>query len=171
MPPGALVYQALVRDALAAEYERRKGLENRGAVLLTSSGTMVTIIFGLTVFITGKDFVFVNRSAVELVCQSLIPFVLSAVLAIFVQAFLPKYEVIKSEDLVKLVRDDKYWTSSAEDATRESVDLQVKTTCSLRKGNGFKAFCVLTSFGLQLVAIAMVSGAVAMELMCRLQVQ
>jgi hypothetical protein len=35
--PGGLVYQAMIKDQLAAEFDRRKSQGGRGAVLLTSS--------------------------------------------------------------------------------------------------------------------------------------
>jgi hypothetical protein len=62
--PAGAVYQAMVDSLLKAEYERRKTLEGRGATLLTASASMLTLIFALTVFVTGKDHVFANRCAV-----------------------------------------------------------------------------------------------------------
>jgi hypothetical protein len=168
--PGGAVFQGLVEDALAHEFERRKSLESRGAVLLASSGTMVTIVLGLTVLITGKDAVFADRRAVLLLCAALIPFVLSAVAAIFVQSFAFKYDVIKQADLDKIVEDEDYWNSPADIAARESADIQVKSIRSLRSGNAWKARFVLGSFFLQMAAIALMASAIGSELVSRLHI-
>lgn len=52
--PAGKVWQSMVSDLLAAEFDRRKTLAGRGATLLTASASLVTLIFGLTVIVTGK---------------------------------------------------------------------------------------------------------------------
>ncbi|MGB9248453.1 MAG: hypothetical protein WCC28_01530 [Mycobacterium sp.] len=74
-----------VSDLLAAEFDRRKTLEGRGAALMTASVCLVTLIFALTVILTGKDHVFANRYAVYFLLAALVSFVISAVIAIMVQ--------------------------------------------------------------------------------------
>ena len=166
--PGGLVFQSLVKDALAHEFERRKSLESKGAVLLTASGSMVTLILGLTLLVLGKDFVLANRDAVKALCAALVAFVVSATAAIVVQAFAFKYDVVKQDDLDKIVKDNGYWFSTENRATRDSVGISVETIRSLRKGNRIKAWFLLCSLGSQLLAIALLSWAIAIELWGRL---
>jgi hypothetical protein len=166
--PGGQIFQEFVKDALAHEFERRKNLEGRGAVLLTSSGTMVTIILGLTVLITGKDFVFVSRCAVVLLCIALVAFVLSATAAIIVQAWAFKYDLVDQDDLDKLV-ENEYWDSTANIAARDTVDLHVRTIRSLRKGSRIKSSFLITSLVIQLIAIVLLSTAIGDELVRRIQ--
>jgi hypothetical protein len=163
-----LVFQGLVNDALDHEYERRKNLEGKGAVLLTSSGTMVTLILGLTLLVFGKDFVLASHGAIAALCAALVAFVLSATAAIVVQAFAFRYDVVKQDDLDKIVNDDAYWFSTENRATRDSVDISVKTIHSLRKANRIKAWFLLSSLTFQLLAIGLLSWAIGVELWGRL---
>jgi hypothetical protein len=96
------VWQAMVSDLLADEFDRRKTLEGRGATLMTASVSLVTLIFALTVILTGKDHVFANRYAVYFLLAALISFVISAVIAIVVQTRGFNYDVIKRQTLERL---------------------------------------------------------------------
>ncbi|MFG1934164.1 hypothetical protein ACGFK1_26510 [Mycobacterium sp. NPDC048908] len=44
-----------MNDVLNREHEQRKMIEGRAAVLVTSSASLLTIIFGISVFFTGKN--------------------------------------------------------------------------------------------------------------------
>jgi hypothetical protein len=168
--PGGLVFQALVKDALAHEFERRKSLESKGAVLLTASGTMVTLILGLTLLVLGKDFALASRSAIATLCAALAAFVLSAIAAIAVQAFAFKYDVVKQDDLDRIATDDTYWFSTEDRATRDSVDISVRTIKSMRKGNRSKAWVLSSGLVFQVIAIGLLSWTIGAELWSRIQI-
>jgi hypothetical protein len=95
-----------------------------------------------------------------------VPFVLSALSAVFVQAFAFEHDVTKCDDLRGLVRHDNEWNVSADHAARDSADEQGNTICSLR--NNKKATWVLCSFWLQMAAIMLLSAAIGLELWRRL---
>src|SRR6476659_5906451 len=78
---GGRVYEQMMAAVMAAEYDRRKAVEGRGAAILTTSTTMLTLIFGLTVLVIGKDQPFKNHLALWFVTSALAAFVLSAVIA------------------------------------------------------------------------------------------
>jgi len=131
---------------------------------------MVTLILGLTLLVLGKDFVLGSRGAIVTLCSALVAFVLSATAAIVVQAFAFKYDVVKQDDLDKMVSDDTYWFSTEDRATRDSVGICVKTIKSLRKANAIKAWFLLSGLTFQLIAIVLLSWAIGVELWSRLQV-
>lgn len=167
--PGGLVFQTLVKEALTHEFERRKNLESKGAVLLAASGSLVTVILGLTLLVLGREFVLASREAILRLCVALVLFVLSATAAIVVQTFAFKYDVVKQDDLDKIVKDNDYWFSTENRATRDSVGINVKTIRSLRKGNAIKARFLLSGLIFQLVAIGFLAWAIGIELWIRLQ--
>jgi uncharacterized membrane protein len=72
----------MVKDLLAAEYDRRARMEGRGSTIVTTSASLLTVVFGLTVVVTGEDYVFANCYAVFALLAALLAFVISAVLGI-----------------------------------------------------------------------------------------
>jgi hypothetical protein len=160
----------MIESLVTAEFDRRKTLEGRGATLLTASGTMLTLIFGLTVLVTGKDAVFADRCAVDLLIAALAAFVVSAVVAIFVQTYGFKYRTPSREFLREVVDDNDNWGRRADDAARMWARRRVNTIASLREGNNTKAVLVAVSLWSQVIAIALLSGSVGLELHHRLAV-
>jgi len=98
---------------------------------MTASASIITLIFGLSVLVTGKDAVFENRWAVWALIPALIAFVLSAAIALFVQTHGAKYEVVSRSSLRSLTTVS-FWTMRADPATRADVSQQVRTICGLR---------------------------------------
>jgi hypothetical protein len=162
-PAGAAgpIHLERMEALLTAEYDRRKALEGRGSTLVTSSTTMLTLIFGLTVIVTGKDKPFTDHRAVWLLIGALAAFVLSAVIAIFVQVYGTVWTRI--ETLERLVGSD--WNVTENDARRMWACHQVQTIKTLRAGNSRRAKYVLGSFGIQVLAITMLAISVAIELL------
>lgn len=153
---------------LAAEFERRKILEARGTTMMTSSASLIALIFGLTVLVTGKDPVLTSRWAGYVLLESLVLFVLAAVIGIVVQTYLHKYDVVECEFLETLAGTDAEWSRSADHAIRTSVSQKVRTLCSLRRGNGAKAIWVIAGLTIQLAAIASLTVSLGLELYSRL---
>ncbi|BBZ51998.1 hypothetical protein MHEI_37150 [Mycobacterium heidelbergense] len=158
------IYQAMVSDLLKCEFDRRRALEGRGATLVTSSGALLTLIFGLTVLVTGKDQVFQNRWAIWVLLAALVAFVASALIAIFIQSWGFKYAITSRKTLKSLARDNTEWARLADDATRSWLTRQVNTICSLRDGNDMKAKLVTWSLGFQVAAITLLSASVGIDL-------
>ncbi|MEN4475191.1 hypothetical protein [Mycolicibacterium cosmeticum] len=168
--PAGQIYQVITDKLLAAEVDRRKSFESRAAALLGASGTMLTLIFGITVFVTGegKDAVYENGAAVGVLITAMAAFVISAVLAIIVQAHGYEYKVMSDEALTSLARDHSEWGRRADSATRAWVSKQASTICTMRKGNRTKATQVAWSLWMQIVAITLLSGSIGVELVSRL---
>ncbi|AHC27811.1 MULTISPECIES: hypothetical protein [Mycobacteriaceae] len=168
--PAGRIYLAITDKLLTAEFDRRKAFESRAAALLGSSGTMLTLIFGITVLVTGdgKDAVYQSAAAVGVLIAAMAAFLLSAVLAIVVQAHGFEYDVLSNESLTSLARDDTEWARRADDATRAWVGIQASTICTMRKGNRTKAAQVAWSLWIQVVAVTLLSASVGAELVSRL---
>ena len=132
---------------------------------MTASVSLVTLIFALTVILTGKDHVFTNRYAVYFLLAALVAFVISAVIAIVVQTRGFNYDVIKRQTLKRLTDPNApSWDKSADDAVRADVSQHVKTIGSLRDGNYLMATRLTWSLRAQLAAIILLSVSIALEL-------
>lgn len=164
--PAGKIYQAMVGSLLAAEYDRRAKMEARGSTLVTASSTLLTVVFGLTVVVTGKDYVFNNGFAVLTLIAALVAFVVSAVLGIVVHALAVPYRTVGRESLSQLT-DDSFWKLSPDEAVREDVAQQVDTIRTLRDGNERKAKWVTASLVSQVVAILLLTVSVGIELVGR----
>lgn len=157
----------MVAALLIAELDRRKAIEGRGATLITASASIITLIFGLSVLVTGKDVIFENRCAVWTLIPALTAFVVSAAIALFVQTHGANYEVV-SRGSVRSLTTASFWTMPADTATRADVSQQVRTICGLRDVNDTKALFAMWSLGFQLVAIALLSASVGFDIYGRL---
>ncbi|WP_328359039.1 hypothetical protein OG976_05655 [Mycobacterium sp. NBC_00419] len=162
-PVASDVYVEMVSSLMSAEFDRRKGIEARGAVILTASATLLTLIFGLTVVVTGKDHVFANHSALIFLLFALASFIISAVLAIVVQGYAFRYTVTGVKTLQGLT-SNAFWLLDHDTATRMWVQRQVNTTLSLRAGNDVKATLVLVALGWQVVAVVLLSASIGLEM-------
>lgn len=167
--PAGTIYQAMVGNLLAAEYDRRAKTEARGSTLVTTSASLLTLVFGLTVVVTGKDYVFTNGFAVLTLIAALISFVVSAVLGIVVHALAMPYSTVGRASLDQLT-DDSFWRLPADEAVREDVAQQVDTIRTLRHGNERKAKWVTASLVSQVVAIFLLTVSVGIELAGRTSV-
>ncbi|OBH00096.1 hypothetical protein [Mycobacterium sp. E3247] len=154
----------MVADLLQVEFDRRKAFEARGAALLTASATLLTLIFGLSVFITGKDPVFKNDWALGFLCAALVAFVIAAVVAIFVQARGFDFLTVKEKSLLQITSENSFWGQSADFAVRADVAQKVQMLCSLRRGNNTMATLVSASLWFEVAAIGLLSVSVGVEL-------
>jgi len=92
----------MVKDLLAAEYDRRAKMEARGSTIVTASASLATLVFGLTVVLTGKDHTFTNSFATLPLIAALVAFVISAVLGTMAQNYPFGYWTISSKSLAQL---------------------------------------------------------------------
>lgn len=163
--PSGKVYQQMVSSLLAAKYDRRTKMEGRGSTIVTTSASLLTLVFGLTIVVTGKDYVFANCYAVWVLLAALCAFVISAVLGIVVNAYGLPYKVVSRDFLEQLKdREGALWKMSADAAVNYDVQQQVTTICSLRDIKDKKAKLVIASLVFQVAAVALLSLSVGLEI-------
>jgi hypothetical protein len=164
--PTGRVWREMVKDLLAAEYDRRKRMEDRGAAIVTSSASLLTLIVGLAAFVTGQGFALTSRLAVAAVFGAMIAFVVSAVFGIAVRTYGLPYTTVDRDNLNQLTSNE-FWTMSADEALREDVAQQAGTIRSLRAATERKDKWVTASLASQVVAIALLIAAIGFELLAR----
>jgi hypothetical protein len=156
------IYQAMVKELLAAEYDRRTKLEGRGSTIVTASASLVTLFLGLTAVVAGKDFVFSNGWVVFALLAALGAFVVSAALGIAVQNYPFPYWTVSPESLQQLT-NSVFWDRPADHAVRDDISQQVTTICTLRDANQKTARLVTISLVVQLIAIVLLSVSVGLD--------
>lgn len=161
--PPADVYKDHVSELLEAEYNRRNALEARGESIIKTSSGIIALIFALTIFISGKDYKFTNHwSSIWLLVASLVTFVASAVIAIYLQSWGLRYTMTGKKTLEGMTQD--LWSLAIEDAQRMVLQRNINTTLSLRDGNDKKASAAQYSVILQVFAILLLSVSLIFEL-------
>jgi hypothetical protein len=157
------IYREHVGKLFAAEFERRAVLEARGDSIIKTSAGIITLIVALAVFISGNDYKFTNHwDSVWILAVSLLTFVISAAIAIYVQNWALEYKFTGKKTLGKLTQE--LWDLSPDDALRMCLQRDINSTLSLREGNDKKVSAAQYSVILQVVAILLLSIAFVCEL-------
>lgn len=163
--PQGETYVTFIKDILDHEYEQRRTIEARGAAIVTTSASLLTIIFGISVLFTGKDYRFASHNAVALLIISLIAFVLGAVLGIWVQNFQVADRRISRDSLTAML--DEHWTDDEVDARNICAYTNVHVIGSLRSGTALKSRVATIGLFMQVSAVLLLLGALGVELAAR----
>jgi membrane protein implicated in regulation of membrane protease activity len=162
-PHAGPVFADFIEKELRAERERRVVLDARGVGVLTTSGTLVTIIFGLGALVTGLDAFEPNALAVWLLGLALIAFVFAALLGLLANR-LVVYQLVDPEQLRAWREHDKKWNDDADKARRVVAGANIITIETLRNGNGRKAKLLERALWAQLCAIGLLAAAIGVTL-------
>ncbi len=91
---------------LEAEWDRKKSLEQRGITVVTTSGSLVTLVFAaVTIVSKGTHFANLFEHEHHLIATGLWLFVAAAVLGLFSNVPLPGYRAIRSHLLNELFEE------------------------------------------------------------------
>src|SRR4051794_37646015 len=108
-------FAGFVVNQLDNEEKRRASLEARGLAVITTSGTLVTLLLAFATLVTQQQGYRLPKPVVTWVTMSLIAFVSAATLAIGSNA--PQlYRVVDVTELRTVVR--RRWGSSSDDALK-----------------------------------------------------
>nr|WP_294639037.1 hypothetical protein [uncultured Rhodococcus sp.] len=161
---GAEIYFDHIKELQKDEFDRRKALESRGGALLATSSTIIALVFGLTVFLTGDKFTFSDGGARQWLIAALAAFVMSALCALFVQAWSHRIS-LTSIPTLWLMTSEPHWDHDATDFARLScAERLTETIDSIRSANVIKAWFAIASFAFQVLAILLLSVALITEL-------
>lgn len=157
------VFNHHVDRLLSDEFERRKVLEARGENIIKTSTAIITIILGFVVFISGKDYKFTNHwHSTWILVGSLVLFVLSSLVAIYVQSWALAQKFTSEETLNNMTQD--FWDMPADDAARMCLQRNINALLSLRAGNAKKVAAAQWGIILQVFAATVLGVALLCEL-------
>jgi hypothetical protein len=158
---GGSVLFPLLTQLLAEEQEKKQGLEQRGIAVITTSGVLASLLFGLGAVVTDdSQFSFPSASIVLLVAAVCF-FVLAALAGLVTNAPL-KYDRV--EGLADLVHDDQ-WNRAADEISRGIATGQVRILETARTRNGQKAVALLGAIAAEAIAVICVAFAIALALL------
>lgn len=164
---GYRVLAAYISDRKKTEFESRKRVEDRGGTIITSSSALVTFIFGIVVFLTGKDLTFTSGAAAVVLLSALAAFVVAACLGIFVQNAPRSHQAVDKETLELFVEQNAKWNGSERNAASDCAWLDIDSIFSLQEGTRLKAKVVVAALLFQALAFVLIAVALGIELCTR----
>ncbi len=105
-PATSLLYEDFLGEQIAAEERRKDTVEQRGLAVITTSGSLVTLLFGLSTYLPRDSRFAVPATARGLLTTAMVGFLLACVLALATNVPLPYGRLDAAAlDLPGLVRE------------------------------------------------------------------
>ena len=161
-PAGRTIYADYIKEQLDAEEARKVSLEQRGLAVITTSGVLVTLLFGLTALSVRRATTFVvPDAAAGLLIGALVLFVLAALSAIVTN--LPRsYEGVTVDALRQAVKER--WEDGEAVAAEMVALTRLKMLASAKRNNDVKGWALVIAMGCEILAVALVGAAVGFVL-------
>jgi hypothetical protein len=157
--PGRTVYFDWIATLTAEQDARKEKLEARGIAVITVSGTLVTLLFGLAALATRATNTYtLPHAARDLLYVALILFGVSAVLAILTNVPI-LYEEVDPQDVLAATSDE-YWQDTEGDAQQRIAVTRAKNLIWNAKANTLKAIILIAAVTVQIAALVFVALAV-----------
>lgn len=149
--PAGPEFAAYVSEQLEAEEKRRTSLEARGLAVITTSGTVVTLLLALAALVTKSQDFQLPESAQPWVITAVVSFVAAAALGIAANA--PQlYRAVDPRALELIIRER--WSVPADDALKTLTATRLADLERAQKANDLKGWALLGAVVSQGVAIA-----------------
>lgn len=160
----ASAYSPLIDTQLAEERRAKDSLEQRGLAVITSSGTLVSLLFGFAALVESATSLRLSAPTKVLLIASMILFISAVILGVFVNR--PRdYEDVPAGALKTLVKE---WTDRDPiEASREVADVLVRIIAAARKSNDKKSELLSRAIALEVFAVVALGLSVMSLLLTR----
>lgn len=154
---GGSIYAEYIKGQLARQDERKTSLERRGVNVITTSGVLVSLLFGLTTVLTGADNYQLPPGTKPWIYSALICFVLAAIGGIVTN--IPMlYSGVRPDGLKAATQNN--WGDSAETANLRVASTDVNLIATAQKLNSIKGWVLLGAVVAQMAAVVSLAFAV-----------
>lgn len=131
------IYAAVIDRELQRETERTTSLEQRALAVITSSGILVSLIFGFGALIKGQGSLHLPQAARVFLVLALVAFVIAAIMSLLTNRPRPYKPLGVKPDLERMVAD--LWSISGDKAQRSIAEFRVGEVDRWRDNNKIKA--------------------------------
>jgi len=154
---GAGAYADYLKDQLTAEDARKASLEQRGLAVISTSGALVTLLFGLVALSTKARQTFrLEEEPKYLLAVAVGVFLLAAACALATNAPV-SYERVKPDAIKGRLKEQPLRDEGA--AKRDIALTSVKVLRDAKARNQTKAMLLFAALILEVVAVALVAAA------------
>jgi hypothetical protein len=155
---GYVVHSAFLKDTLTGQDDRKSSIEQRGLGVITTAGTLVTLLFAIIGLATKREQTFTLPSASHGWLAATVILLGSAVLGGLVTNVPLNYVNVDEEGLDEII--DDFWDDNAEDATtRIAVSRKDMIVTAMRRNN-FKAWALFIATGMEVAGLVTLAVAV-----------
>jgi hypothetical protein len=159
---GRSIYADYIREQLESQEARKVSLEQRGLSLITTSGALVTLLFGLTALASEREGFVLPTTARVLLIVALVFFVIAGLAALVTNIPL-SYEGVTTDALRGAVKER--WTDSEAVASEMTALTRITVLESARRRNNVKAVALFAGMACEIVAVGLVGTAVGVVLL------
>jgi hypothetical protein len=156
-------YLALIEDQLQKERDRRKAFEERAITVITTSGTLVTLMFGLAAVVTSATSFSLPVTARNILAVAAIGFLLAIVAALSANVPL-NYMEPTAQGLLDLT-EDAMWSADEKIGERAVARLYTKMINRARRMNMIKVRLLVAALVCEVLAGLVVAVAVIYTLL------
>lgn len=157
-----VAYAELIKDQLESERSRKESLEQRGITVITTSGVLVSLLFGLGAVVTSNKLFNVPDLARSLLVVAVVLFVLAALADLLLNS--PReYEEAELAYLESL-SSKEVWEASASLGGRRAAQMRLKVLGKARQVNRDKAKWLVGAVVFEVGAVGFVAGSVVVIL-------
>ena len=158
-PVAGLEYAKLIDGLLADAGKVKDSLEARAAGVITTSGALVTLLFGFTAVVAAKDAPQIPAGAKSRLAVALVLIVLAAACSLLI-AIPGFYRSVTTEKAAQLTRREFWIYKDVNEAARLVAAAKVDTLRSARRLNTWKSFALIASILAELAGIGFLAAAV-----------
>ncbi len=152
------IYRDFLKGQLAEQDARKASFEQRGLSVVTTAGTLATLLFGLAAFATAEKVHSLTHDAKASLVVALVAFGVAGIFALLTN--LPvQYDVPKSDSIKRLA--EKNPPNSEAVALQDLTGIYSRMTTDAKRKNGFKGWLLFLALLSEVVAVAAVAVAVA----------
>lgn len=149
------VYTDYVKLLLDAEATRRTALEDKGGGVITTSGTLVTLLFGLVAVVTGAETFTLPGASHGWLVAAIVFFIAASVIAILISIPMPYGQtIITVQELAT------WWDQKPEQAQAAVSGVRLEALAAARRMNLIKSQILTVAIICELVAVVMLGIAV-----------
>lgn len=161
---GGAAHRQLIDAQLAEERASKLSLEQRGFTVVTASGGLATLLFGLAAFAKTSPHLSLPAAGIGCLVAAVVLFVFAAAAGLITNAPLGTYEEAGIKPLQKRVEPKDWFDTGVLEAYRKDAQINVDILEAARKANKKKAWLLTLAVALDVLAIACVAVAVALVL-------
>jgi predicted Co/Zn/Cd cation transporter (cation efflux family) len=156
-------YLAVIQDQLQKERDRRKAFEERAITVITTSGTLVTLMFGLAAVVTSATSFSLPDTARNILSVAVVGFLLAIVAALFANVPL-NYMEPTAQGMLDLT-EETAWSADERIGERAVARLYTKMIDRARRMNMVKVRLLVVALIFEVLAGLIVAVAVIYTLL------
>ena len=157
-------YGELINREVERQDEIKASLEGRGNLIITSSGALVTLLFGITAVVTGVTGFDPSERLLYFLATSLVLLGASAFCGLAAN-WPMKYKYPLPSELRRLTTSEDYWTGRTSIGQRVVSDLEIEMAAQAVSRNQIKSGWVIGGLILEVLGIAVLAAGLFLEVL------